>query len=145
MKKLIPLLLILPTLTMATDYKKLYYETQSRLNELETRLHNAREDNVKLVKANKQIEPLSAKVAQYNNYVLDHNLVPDGFRDKFDQYYTLMNNYVSEWENYRRVNLEHRYNSMNFLVLKSYVQENLDEVTFDKNNVVSVNGERLVQ
>ena len=137
--------MMLPTLSMATDYKALYYEAQSRLNELETRLHNAREKNVKLANANQQIEPLSQKVAKYSNYVLDHNLVPNDYRSKFENYYTLMNEYVLEWEHYERMNLEHRYNSANFLVLKDYVQENLSEVTFDKNNVVYVNGERLVE
>ena len=145
MKKILALILLLPTLSMATDYKALYLEAESRLNELQTRLNTAREKNVELYNASQAIDGLSKKVAKYNNYVLIHNLVPDGFRSEFEKYYGVMFDYISEWETYKTIDIEHRYNSANFLVLKDYVKDNLNEVTFDRHNVVYVNGERLVE
>ena len=125
------------------DYKEAYYEAKSHLNELETRLTEAREKNIKLVKEYKKIEPLIEKIAEYNEYAVSR--VSDAYKNKFQKYYNLMQDYATEWETYKNNNLFHNYTSQNFRPLKDYVEANLSEVTFGRDNTVYVHGEKLVK
>ena len=143
MKKVIPLLLLVSTLTFATDYQAKYNEAKERLTKLNQRLHTLRTKNISLNKEYQKIAPLRNLEKKYRYYAVDS--VSDGYKKKLTDYYNLLRTYKDEHHTLINNNLFNQYTLMNFKLLVEYSTSRLSEVTVDRNNTVYINGEKLVK